>query len=157
MAAAQVGIEAVPAAPMAAVAARAAQQELAQVIRTSLDKVYAVLRAGDFGPLGCNVVYYGAGGWPVMDLKIGVRLEKPMAVAAGEVIPFETPACQAAHAVHFGHYSKLRPAHEAAKAAATRQGRSITGASWEVYGDWTEDLAQLRTDVFWQLEGETDA
>lgn len=145
-------IETVGAEPMAAVASRVPQDGLADAIRASLDKVYAILRAGDYGPLGCNAVYYAPQPAPgPMDVKIGVRLQRPFA-ATGEVAPAETPAGEVSHIVYYGEYWKMRPAHEAAKAAARAQGRRITGASWEVYGDWSDDWSKVRTDIYYLLE-----
>jgi effector-binding domain-containing protein len=146
----EVTIEQVAAEPMAAVAARTAPDDLAVAIRTGLDKVYAVLRAGDYGPLGCNAVYYAPGG-PPFDVRIGVRLTAPFS-AVGEVIAAKTPAGEVAHAVYFGEYWKMRPAHEAAKAFAAENGRRITGASWEVYGDWSDDWSKVRTDIYYLLQ-----
>jgi effector-binding domain-containing protein len=156
MAVAEVGIETVAAKPMAAVATVAPRVMLADAIRGELDKVYAVLRAGDYGQLGCNTVFYAKGTTPAaMDLKIGVRLAAPFA-GAGEVQAAETPAGEVAHAVYFGDYSQMWPAHEAAKAAAVEAGRRITGDSWEVYGDWSDDWSKVRTDIYWLLEAKSD-
>ncbi len=43
-------------------------------------------------------------------------------------------------------------AYEATIAGACAQGGRITGASWEVYGDWSEDWSKVRTDIFYLLE-----
>jgi effector-binding domain-containing protein len=153
MAITEVGIETVAAQPMAAVAARSDFAGLPKAIAGGLDKVYAVLRAGNYGPLGCNTVYYGpmASG-VVMDLKIGVRLSAPYRGGDAEVIATETPAGDVAHAVYFGDYGKMRPAHDAARAEAGRHGRRLTGESWEVYGDWSDNPEKLRTDIYWRLQ-----
>jgi effector-binding domain-containing protein len=145
-------IEAVAAQPMAAVAARSTQPMLRKVIPASLDKVWAFLRGDDFGPLGCNTVYYA----PMqrgaeMDLLVGVRLAAPFA-PKGEIVAAETPAAEVSHVVYFGDYSQMHGAHQAAQAAAAANGRKLTGASWEVYGDWFQDPAKVRTDIFYQLE-----
>ena len=31
------------------------------------------------------------------------------------------------------------------------QGHTLAGPNWEVYGDWTDNPAELRTDVFYLL------
>lgn len=156
MTVAQVSIETVAVEPMAAVAARTDFAGLPKAIVGGLDTVYAVLRAGDFGPLGCNTVYY-APGMPVMDLLIGVRLSQPFPGPQGEVVAAETPSGEVIHAVYFGDYGKMKPAHDAANAEAARLGRRITGASWEVYGDWSDDPETLRTDIYYLLRSEADA
>ena len=151
----QISIETVSAEPMAAVAARTEFAGLPRAITGGLDKVYAVLRAGDFGPLGCNTVYY-APGMPMMNLLIGVRLSKPFPGPQGEVVAAETPAGDVVHAVYFGDYGKMKPAHDAAHEEAVRRGRRITGASWEVYGDWSDDPQTLRTDIYYLLQAASD-
>ncbi|HEX3888855.1 MAG TPA: hypothetical protein VHW05_15280 [Phenylobacterium sp.] len=152
---AQVSIETVAAQPMAAIAARTDFAGLPQTITGGLDKVYAVLRAGDYGPLGCNTVYY-APGMPMMNLLVGVRLDAPFPGPVGEVVAAETPAGEAVHAVYFGDYGKMKPAHDAVHAEAARLGRPITGASWEVYGDWSDNPEKLRTDIYYLLRDPTD-
>jgi effector-binding domain-containing protein len=157
MAIAEVRIETVAAEPMAAVAARAEFAGLSKAITAGLDKVYAVLRAGDHGPLGCNTVHYGPmPSGVIMDLLIGVRLSAPFAGSDAEVIATETPAGEVVHAIYFGDYGQMHPAHLAAKAEAKDQGRRITGESWEVYGDWSDDPAKLRTDIFYRLQARDD-
>ncbi len=148
----QATIETVAAEPMAAVAARATQPMLSRVIPASLDKVWAFLRADDFGKLGCNTVYYA----PMqrgaeLDLLVGVRLAAPFA-PKGDIVVAETPAGDVSHVVYFGEYSGMHPAHQAAQDGAAAHGRALTGASWEVYGDWFDDWAKVRTDIYYQLE-----
>lgn len=144
-------IEQVAAVPMAAVKARASQPQLPRVIPTALDAVYAALRTGDYGPLGHYVVLYENWVDGVMDVHVGVALERPFP-GVGKVIDAETPAGEAIHVVHFGEYSKMQPAHAAAQQAARDQGRRLTGASWEVYGDFTADMSKLRTEIYYQVE-----
>lgn len=146
----EVRFEHVEAHPMAGVPARASHAELSTAIRDSLGKVYETLRADAPGPLGCNVVLYGPGWGGKFDLRIGVRLDEPYA-GDGAVKSYETPAGDVAHVVYFGEYAKMHPAHEAAQKAALESGRGLTGASWEVYGDWSDDPAKLRTDIYYQL------
>ena len=150
----EVILETVEAEPMAAVSARANFAGLSRAIPSGLDKVYAVLRAGQVEPLGCNVVFY----LPFddkadFDLRIGVRLATPFA-ATDEVKLFETPAGLVAHVVYFGDYGHMKPAHDAIHQWVSAQGHKLTGASWEVYGDWSDDPTQLRTDIYYQLKGD---
>jgi effector-binding domain-containing protein len=153
-----VALESVGAHPMAAVAARADFAGLPKAIMGGLDKVYAVLRKGDYGSLGCNTVYYAPmqDGGSVFDILAGVRLDRPFPGPVGEVVAAETPAGEATHAIYFGDYSQMHPAHLAAQAAAREAGRKLTGDSWEVYGDWSNDPDQLRTDIYYLLKGQAD-
>ncbi len=70
----------------------------------------------------------------------------------GEVYATETPAGQAAVAVHRGPYQRLREAHQAIEdwmAANSKQG---AGQSWEIYGDPTPDPADTETTVMYLLK-----
>lgn len=148
----EVVLERVEAVPMAAIAARASGDQLARVIPSGLDGVYAALHTGDYGPLGCNTVLYALGDdGKTMDLRIGVRLERPFP-GVGKVAHAETPACEAVHVVYLGDYSKMHPAHQAAQAGARQMGRKLTGVSWEVYGDWLSDPTTVRTDIYYEVE-----
>ena len=149
----EVTLERVAAEPMAAVAAQATQAQLSRVIPNALDAVYAALRTGNYGKLGCNTVLYGPGENGAMDLRIGVRLDRPF-MGVGKVTGCETPAGEAVHVVYLGEYSKMHPAHQAAQRAAVAMGRKLTGASWEVYGDFTSDVSKLRTDIFYGVEAD---
>ena len=150
---ASVTIETVAAEPMAAVEVKTEFAGLPDAIRQGLDAVFEVLVPGDYGPRGAATVYYGPmTNTTVMDLRIGVRLETPFLGPVTEVAAFETPAGEVAHAVYFGPYNQMMQGHQAAKAAAQAAGRQLTGASWEVYGDWSENPDELRTDLFWLLK-----
>ena len=82
-------------------------------------------------------------GFPVAALSLA------MAVAAGEL-----PGGPAAVAWHIGPYDTLTQAHHAVEAWLAEQGRTMTGAPWEVY--WTDpgenpDPATWRTEVVWPV------
>lgn len=70
----------------------------------------------------------------------------------GELAYFETPAGEVAHITHLGPYSKLGAAHEAVQEWAKDNGRTFSGQSWEVYGHWTEDEANVQTDIYYLLK-----
>jgi hypothetical protein len=52
---------------------------------------------------------------------------------------------------HLGPYNRLGEAHAAIRKWCADHGHALTGVSWEIYGHWTDDPAQLRTDVFYLL------
>jgi len=68
------------------------------------------------------------------------------------VVCSSTPGGRAAMTTHFGEYSKLLPAHDAVRAWCKQNGHELAGPFWEVYGDWDDDPAKRRTDVFYLLE-----
>jgi effector-binding domain-containing protein len=62
-----------------------------------------------------------------------------------------TPAGTVATLAYFGPYDKMKPAHEEIHRYVAANGLKIAGPSWEVYGHWSDDPAQLRTDIFYLL------
>jgi DNA gyrase inhibitor GyrI len=65
----------------------------------------------------------------------------------GEVYATETPAGQAAVAVHRGPYSRMNEAYEAIERWMTANGRESAGHTWEIYGDPTSDPSETETTV----------
>lgn len=63
----------------------------------------------------------------------------------------QTPEGEAATTTHWGEYSGTHRAHQAVVAWCIANERALDGVSWEVYGRWTEDPAQRRTDVYYLL------
>jgi DNA gyrase inhibitor GyrI len=66
---------------------------------------------------------------------------------SGEVRPTETPAGEAAVAVHRGPYDRLNDAYEAIGRWMATNGRESTGYTWEIYGDPTPDPADTETTI----------
>jgi effector-binding domain-containing protein len=66
---------------------------------------------------------------------------------AGEVYETETPAGEAAVAVHRGPYNRLNEAYEAIGRWMAANGRESAGHTWEIYGDPTPDPSQTETTV----------
>ena len=63
----------------------------------------------------------------------------------------ETPAGEVARTVHVGPYDRLGDAHAAISAWCVANARTIGAASWETYGHWTDDPAQLETTISYLL------
>ena len=59
-----------------------------------------------------------------------------------------TPSGLAAMTTHHGDYGRMGEANAAILAWCKANNRTLAGPSWEVYGHWTADPAQLRTDVY---------
>jgi effector-binding domain-containing protein len=136
--------------PLAAVQSRVSQQGLAAEIIRLLDIVWPVLR-GQGVPTRHNVViYHGQAGG---ELAITAGVEVLAAFSAdGDVQAAATPAGEVATTAHFGDYARLGGAYEALGQWCTASGRRPAGVNWEVYGDWDEDPAKVRTDVYFLLE-----
>jgi effector-binding domain-containing protein len=71
---------------------------------------------------------------------------------AGEVYATETPAGEAAVAVHRGPYNRMNEAHEAIRKWMAANRRESAGHSWEIYGDPTPDPADAETTVVYLLK-----
>jgi effector-binding domain-containing protein len=131
---------------LAAARAVTTPQRLSTDIIRLLDRVWPLLREQG-ARTGHNVVIYrpGEGG----ELIIDAGVEVPGGFTArGEVRPVDTPAGEAAATTHYGDYSGLSAAYAALERWCASSSRQPSGTSWEVYGDWDEDPARRRTDVY---------
>ena len=135
---------------IAAVRAVTTPARLGTDIIRLLDQIWPVLREQG-ARTGHNVVIYrrGTGG----DLVIDAGVEVPDGFTArGEVRPVDTPAGEAAATAHYGDYAALSGAYGALEQWCAENGRRPAGINWEVYGDWDDDPARRRTDVYFLLE-----
>jgi effector-binding domain-containing protein len=134
---------------LAAVRAVTTPQRLSADIIRLLDQVWPLLRRQGVRT-GHNVVIYrtGTGGELIIDA--GVEVPEGF-TASGEVRPVDTPAGEAAATTHYGEYSDLSAAYAALERWCATSSRPPSGTSWEVYGDWDDDPARRRTDVYFLL------
>ena len=116
-----------------------------------LDQVYTAARTGAVQLDGQNIFIYREckGDRLTVDFCVGVTA--PF-VAAGAVVPLETPHGIAAVTTHVGDYGRMGDANRAIQAWCRANGRQTAGPSWEVYGHWNPDPAQLRTEVYHLLQ-----
>jgi effector-binding domain-containing protein len=95
------------------------------------------------------VVYRGDIGAGPADVEIGVQISRAFEVASStDVRCTELPSGRAAHVTHVGPYHQMRSAYDALNAWAAAGGHHLTGPSWEFYGDWTDDVSKLETDIY---------
>src|SRR5262249_48967933 len=99
---------------------------------------------------GHNIaLYWDASGAGSIEVGVQVvRVFTPTDAVVGSAVPGGLVATTA----HFGPYSELGPAHDAVCAWCRSRGWELAGPFWEVYGDWSDDPTQLRTDVFYLLK-----
>lgn len=142
-------IATVAAQPIAAVAARVRPEHLGHVVLGALDSVHAALRTGDYGPYWGDVVLCEGEDDGVLDLRIGVGVARPFP-GLGAVGPWSTPAGEAVRVTHLGLFSERGLAHAAAKDAAQRLGRRLTGVNWEVHGAFDVAARTRPTSVFYE-------
>ncbi len=124
--------------PIQIVHGRTTMATLPANIRKLFDEFYAGFKAKG----GLNIVFYpGSGVSGEFEIGCGVQME-----SGGNAV---TPAGLVASTVYFGPYDRMAPAHAAIHRWARESGHELAGPSWEVYGHWSDDPAQLRTDIFY--------
>jgi len=148
----QIKVEAVQAELVAAVRTRVPISGIAQAWKPALDQVWAFIRThGSLKP-GHNLFLYHhpANRSEPMDIDFGVQVAQPFE-PSGNVRCIETPAGEVASTIHVGPYDRLAGAHNAVHAWCSANHRNIGQASWEIYGDWTDDPARLETTIRYLL------
>jgi effector-binding domain-containing protein len=137
--------------PVAGVRAQVPRGRVAQEFGRHLDLVYAAGRAGAVQLDGQNIFIYRSATADQLTVDFCVGVKAPFA-ATGPVVPLETPHGVAAMTTHVGDYGRLGEANAAILDWCRANGRRHAGPSWEVYGHWHADPAQLRTEVYYLLE-----
>ncbi|HEY3291528.1 MAG TPA: GyrI-like domain-containing protein [Anaerolineae bacterium] len=147
-------VQQVTAGPLAVAKGIAHRNDLPQVIRMLFDKVYGELPKTKVKQTGQNVILYvGSPEAPAMDSPEGMLIEAGVQVAApftdgGALISSATPAGNVATVAYYGPYDKMAPAYDALNKWCADNGYKPSGTSWEIYGDWEDDPAKLRTDIY---------
>jgi effector-binding domain-containing protein len=147
----QVSFETVVEQLIVAARQRAAFRSIAREIGELLGRSWAFLKErSELRRDGHNVAIYWderGGGSIEVGVQVVARFE-----ATDEVVCSATPAGRVARTSHFGPHGELGPAHEAVRRWCRKNGHEIALPFWEVYGDWEEDPAKLRTDVYYLLK-----
>lgn len=139
--------------PLAAVRAETTQPRLGADIVRLLDLVWPVLREQGVRTDHNIVVYRGARAG-VLTVDVGVEVLSDF-TPRHQVQPTATPAGEVATTAHYGEYSELAGAYAALERWCAEHQRQPSGVSWEVYGDWAEDPAERRTDIYFLLRPES--
>ncbi len=149
----EVSVEVVTPRRLAAVRRKVPGRAVVSEWRPALDQVWAFLRSEPgLRTDGHNVLLYHHPDRPgaPMNVDFGVEVSRSF-IPCGEVYETSTPSGEAAMAVHRGGYGQLQVAHQAIHHWASVRGRAFAGASWEIYGDWSDDPAKLETIVLYLL------
>ncbi len=85
-----------------------------------------------------------------INMEIGQEAFEPFASTA-DLFCSSIPGGEVATTAHIGPYDRLGQAHQAIVQWAADHNRTLAGPNWELYGHWTDDVTQLRTDVFYLL------
>ena len=150
----QVVTKTVSSQPLAAVRRRVRVGEVGTAWKPALDLVWEFLRGHEglrSDGHNCFLYHHPAPGETALVVDFGVQVIRPFQ-DAGEVVYTETPAGEVVMTTHIGSYSKLAAAHEAINSWSGTTGRAFGACSWEIYGDWTDDEAQLETQVVYLLK-----
>ncbi len=138
---------------LAAVRREVAPGGVGAVWRPALDIVWAFIRSQPgLRTDGHNVFLYHhptRSGMP-MPCDFGVEVTRAFETR-GEVSATETPAGEAAVAVHRGRYDRVNEAHDAIKKWMRANARESAGYAWEIYGDPPPSSAQTETTVVYLL------
>jgi effector-binding domain-containing protein len=148
----KVSVQTVPARPIAAVRARVPLGQVSASFKQYLDQVYAARATGiqlDGQNIFVNRTVRGPAG--VIDAEFGVGAKAPFP-PVGSVVYTQVPSGEVATVTHWGDYAKLSDAHAAVTSWCRANGRTLSGTSWEVYGHWTGNPADQRTDIFYLLD-----
>jgi len=145
-----VTVKVVPVRPVAVVREYLRWSELGHRLIPLLDRVYVAVRAAKVVQAGQNVFIYRDATREGANVEVGVEVGGRFA-PTGDVAYSETPSGEVATVTHTGPYSNLKEAHDAVMGWCRANCRAQTGTSWEIYGDWREDPAQLETEVCYAL------
>jgi effector-binding domain-containing protein len=138
-----VHVEEVVPRPLAVIHATAGMGELPVLIPALLGEVREHLQAHGVRGGQSVAVYLDS----VMNIAVGVEVDGPVP-ESDRVSNAETPGGGVATTVHMGPYHKLGEAFQAVGQWCAENGYQLVDPGWEVYGDWSDDPAQLRTDVY---------
>ena len=136
---------------VAGVRAQVPRGRVAQEFKRHLDQVYAAARTGAVQLDWQNIFVYRAATENELTVDFCVGVKAPFA-AVGLVEPLQTPHGVAAMTTHVGDYGRMGDANAAIIEWCRANNRLRAGPSWEVYGHWHADPAQLRTDVYYLLQ-----
>ena len=150
----QIHVTKVESQPTAVVRLLASHGELSRVVPAACGEVWAFARSAGLAQPGRHLALYLDG---AINLEVGVEVAESF-VGNERVVPSSTPAGLVATTAHFGPYERLAEAHAALHQWCAAHGYTLAGPSWEIYGHWTDDPAQLRTDVFYLVQAtDTDS
>lgn len=118
--------------------------DLVATIRATFDRLY---KSGALAPgNGHNFILYTDETKEGVRLLVGV-LDREPGGADPDVKSAHIPGGRVITAPHWGDYGKMRETYDVLHAeVAARRLRRI-GMSLEVYGDWSDDPAKVRTDL----------
>ena len=139
--------------PTAVIRETTSWPQLSTTIQRLLDQVWDVVGAEPrrsqlaHDGFGENVILYLD---PKPTIEVGV-LVGPSFEPAGPVELSSLPGGRVARAIHRGPYQLLGATHQEVRGWCEAHGHALAGISWEHYGDWHDDPAELETAIAYVL------
>ena len=112
-----------------------------------MDQVGAFVQGHGVEGAGQNVWFYRDVSDGRMEVDVGVQVPAVTEAADG-FVPSATPAGRCAHATFYGDYAGIPGVHQAIHQWCAEQNLVLAGPCWEIYGDWHDDPARRRTDMY---------
>ncbi len=144
--------------PLAATRGMARRDNIGPKLIAMLSEVWEFIRTSGLAHAGLNVALYpGGDGCATLATDTEIPLEAAVEVLStfqgeGRIICSASPGGWVATVAHIGPYDRLGEAHTAVRQWCSDNGHELAGTSWEVYGHWTDNVDELRTDVFYLLK-----
>lgn len=125
-----------------------AWQDAGPNIRKTFDRLY---EPGAMAPgHGHNFILYSNETKAGATMLIGV-LDRAPGGADPDVKAAHIPGGRAITAAHIGDYGQMRSTYDVLHAAVKAKGLRRAPMSLEIYGDWSDDPAKVRTDLYLYL------
>lgn len=137
--------------PTAVIRCHAKQTDLAVVVPQHCGEVWAFMRSSGLPRPGRNLALYLDALDGEINLEVGVEVVQPF-TGNNRVVCSSTLDGKVVTTAHFGPYDRLGEAHTAIRKHCAEHGHLLAGPSWELYGHWTDNPDELRTDVFYVLK-----
>ena len=146
-----VSLRAIEPTPIAVARRSVTQSEIPAVMIPALDAVWAFVRGREL-ETGHNVAVYDAGdgsdagftAW--FGVQVAAAFDGDCSIDCAAM-----PNGVTAVATHIGLYNRLGETHRAVRAWCQEHGHALSGTSWEIYGDWTDDPTKLETTIGYLL------
>lgn len=139
---------------IAAVKARITMADIPEKIMPLMDKVWAFIRDDGIEGHGHNVWLYRDAGDGELDVEIGVQVPSPF-TTSDDVVAVRLPVGKVAHTFHYGEYDAMPRIHNSLVTWCQAHDHPIADVCWEIYGDWHDDPARRRTDVYRLIASQT--
>jgi effector-binding domain-containing protein len=95
---------------------------------------------------GHNFIFYRDNTREGITMLVGV-LDRQPGGADPDVKPAHIPGGRVITATHWGDYGQMKSTYDAIEAEIAVKGLKRTNRSLEIYGDWFDDPARVRTDI----------